>query len=361
MNDWIYSMRDVLSLMQQDGYFPERIPGSGEYRCSCPICGRGKKINKSFCVDLNSEIYHCFSCSTKGKYSTNLYAEVNNIDRAAANNEILSRLGIDTKTAYPKRERRIDAPVASIDAEAEVASIMTRDKVYRTVLRQLSLSEKHKEDLLNRGLTEREISELGYKTFPGNDTKTVWKIVDALEKENLNPEGCAGFYKTKNKNVWFCKYPAKDVVMVKYMAFDNKLSGFQMRRNNEDLLDGDGKYMWWSTKGENHGAKPAGMIHYACDFEKNEKSEWQPKVFEGKSGKKYMTITEGAMKGDIAHMISGKPFICIPGVSIIKDLEKDLPKLKELGITAFILAYDIDQLMNINVLKHLKVLAETLV
>ena len=102
------------------------------------------------------------------------------------------------------------------------------------------------------------------------------------------------------------------------------------------------------------------MIHYACDFEINTNGAWQPKVFEGKSGEKYMCITEGAMKGDIAHMISGKPFICIPGVSIHKDLEKDLPKLKKIGVTTFIICFDADQLMNINVLKQNKKLSEML-
>ena len=357
---WIYSMKDVLSLLQQDGYFREGIPSGGEYRCSCPICGRGKKIDKSFCVDLDIERYHCFKCDFKGRFSQNLYAEVLNIDRASANKEIMSRLGIDAKTAFPKRERRIEAPVASIDSEAEIAPIDLRDKVYRTTLKALSLSDKHKKDLLNRGLTEREISELGYKTFPGDDVKAVWAIVDALKAKGLEPEGCAGFYKTKNKNLWFCKNPKKDVIMVKYMTFDNKLSGFQLRRNNEDLREGDEKYLWWSSKKENHGSRPAGMIHYAVDFEHKD-GHYQPKVFEGASGEKYMCITEGAMKGDIAHMISGKPFICLPGVSITKDLEADLEKLRGIGVTTFIMCYDIDQIMNLNVLRHQKRLAEMLV
>ncbi len=360
MNDWIYSMSDVLSLLQQDGYISDRIPRSGEFRCSCPSCGRGKKIDKSFCVNLDTETYHCFKCDLKGRFSQNLYAEINNIDRASAGKEIMSRLGIDSYNAFPKRERKISVPSASISTEAEVAPAPVRNKVYRTMLKCLSLSEKHKEDLLNRGLTEREISELGYKTFPGGDVKTVWNIVDTLEKEKLSPEGCPGFYKTKKKNVWFCKNPDKDVIMVKYMSFDNNLTGFQMRRNNEDIPEGGNKYMWWTSNGENHGSKPTGMIHYACDFEKNEKGEWQPKVFVSKTGEKYMCITEGAMKGDIAHMISGKPFICIPGVSIQKSLEADLPKLKEIGVTTFMVCYDMDQLMNLNVLRHLDTMSRML-
>lgn len=360
MSDWIFSMKDVLSLLQQDGYIRERIPNSGELRCSCPSCGRGKKIDRSFCVDLDTETYHCFKCELKGRFSQNLYAELYNIDRASATKEIMSRLGIDSKTAFPRRERHISAPVASLDYEAEIAPAETRDKVYRTVLNQLSLSEKHKEALLNRGLTEREIIELGYKTFPGNDVQTVWNIVDALKEQKLSPEGCAGFYKTKKKNLWFCKNPMKDVIMVKYLSFNNKLTGFQMRRNNEDLREGDEKYMWWSSKRNNHGSKPAGMIHYACDFEKNNNGEWHPKIYEGESGEKYMCLTEGAMKADIAHTISGKPFIGLPGVSIIKDLEADLPKLKALGVTTFIICFDMDQLMNFNVLRFTESLAKML-
>lgn len=371
MSNWFYSMKDVLGLLQADGYITERIPNSGELRCSCPKCGNGKKISRNFSVNLDSEVFHCFSCDFGGRFSQNLYAELNNIDRASANKEIMSRLGIDTSTAYPKRVRQISEPVASISADAEIAPVEVRDKVYRTTLRTLALTNKHKEDLLNRGLTEREISELGYKTFPGDDVQTVWKILDALKDNKLDPEGCAGFYRTSKQNKWFCKYPKKDMIMVKYMSFDKKLTGFQMRCNDEDLRRFDEesqsyvglypeKYMWWSTKSDNHGVKPAGMIHYACEFEKNDKEKWQPKLFEGKSGEKYMCITEGAMKGDIAHMISGKPFICLPGVSIRRDLEKDLPKLKEIGVTTFIICFDIDQLMNINVLRQADTLAKML-
>ena len=363
MTDWSYSMRDVLSLLQADGYITERIPAGGEFRCSCPKCGKGKKIDRSFCVDLDKEIYHCFKCDFSGKFPQNLYADLNNIDRGEANKEILSRLGIDTKTAYKPRTRKVSEPNASIDAEAVIAPAEKRDKVYRTILKNLYLSDKHKEDLLNRGLTEREISELGYKTLPGDneDMKTIWGCLDALKNNKLDPEGCAGLFKTPKKNMWMLKAPKKNVILVKQMSFDAKLTGFQMRRNSEDLREGDEKYLWWSTKNDNHGARPAGMVHYAVDFEKNSEGAFQPKIYEGKSGEKYMCITEGAMKGDIAHMISGKPFVCIPGVGILKDLEADLPKLKALGVTTFIICYDTDQLMNMNVLKHQETLAKMLI
>lgn len=370
MTNWIYSMKDVLSLLQHDGYIRENIPNSGEFRCSCPSCGGGKKIDRSFCVDLDTETYHCFKCELKGRFSQNLYAELHNMDKISAKKEIMSRLGIDTLTSFPKNKRYISEPATSIiDANADIASVETRDKVYKTVLTQLSLSDEHKKDLLKRGLTEKEISELGYKTFPGNDISSASNIINALSTQKLSPEGCAGFYKVND--LWACKIPKRDMIMVKYMSFDNKLTGFQMRCNDDDLkrydkenhvFKGfyDDKYLWWSTKKKKYGSKSAGMIHYACDFEINTNGAWQPKVFEGKSGEKYMCITEGAMKGDIAHIISGKPFICIPGVSIHKDLEKDLPKLKKIDVTTFIICFDADQLMNINVLKQNKKLSEML-
>ena len=122
MTNWIYSMKDVLSLLQHDGYIRENIPNSGEFRCSCPSCGGGKKIDRSFCVDLDTETYHCFKCELKGRFSQNLYAELHNMDKISAKKEIMSRLGIDTRTAFPKIKRYISEPAASIiDANADIA------------------------------------------------------------------------------------------------------------------------------------------------------------------------------------------------------------------------------------------------
>ncbi len=354
MSNYIYSMSQVLNILAQDyGYTQFNTPLRGtEVRCRCPKCA-GKKIEKNFGINLDSEIYNCFSCGFSGRFSTNLYADLLGIDRAEANKEIMGRLGITKDQAYPKRERKAQEVRDVIETDAAYeAPIEIKDKVNRQLLRCLKLSERHLNDMLDRGLTEREVSELGYKTFPGDDMKTVWGILDSYKEKGLNPDGVAGHFLTPKKAQWMINYPKKDVIMVKYMTFDNKLSGFQERRNNEDVKPGEEKYYWFTSNGKNHGSKPSHMVHYACDFEKNEKGEFQPKLFAGKSGRKYMCITEGAMKADIAHMISGKPFIAVPGVGILKGLEKDLPRLKELGVTDFIICYDTDQIMNINVLKN---------
>ena len=362
MSNYIYSMSQVLNILAQDyGYtqFNTALKGT-EIRCRCPKCG-GKKIEKNFGVNLDNEIYNCFSCGFSGRFSTNLYAELLGIDRAEANKEIMGRLGITKDQAYPRRQRKAPEVRDSVEAETVYeAPIEMKDKVNRCMLRTLSLSERHLKDMLDRGLTEREVSELGYKTLPGDDIKTVWKIEDAIKENKLSPEGVAGHYLTPKKAQWILNYPKKDVILVKYMTMDNKLAAFQERKNNEDLRPGEEKYCWLTSNGKNHGSKPSQMVHYAVDFEKDEDGNYRPKLFEGQSGKKYMCITEGAMKADIAHMISGKPFIALPGVGILKGLEKDLPRLKELGVSDFIICYDTDQIMNINVLKNLEKLEKML-
>ena len=63
------------------------------------------------------------------------------------------------------------------------------------------------------------------------------------------------------------------------------------------------------------------------------------------------------MKADLAHAISSIPFIAVPGVtSALKALEKIIPLLKSVGVKKILLAYDMDRVLNINVLEGLHVM-----
>ena len=354
----------ILSLLAQDGYSQlGRITptSTGEYRCNCLFCG-GKKLRKDMAINLDTEAWYCFSCGKGGHGGVSLYAEVYNLSWHDAKDEVYKRLNISSE--HSPIVRHAATPNLSLDVStAETATPEVLDVANREFLRNLRLSEQHKSNMLNRGLDEIEISKLGYKTLMGtknpDSTKLIWQISDDLERKEIKRDGVAPWYKTSKQGKWFLNLPNCETMIAPYLSLHNELTGFQGRLNDEDLKDGQGKYIWLSSNGKNCGAKPAGMVGYECDFEKIDGTTY-PKFFTGKSGKKYLCVTEGVIKGGVAHMISGKPFACLPGVGIQKDFLKDLPELKKIGVTDMILCFDIDQLMNVNVMVQLDLLMSKL-
>ena len=66
------------------------------------------------------------------------------------------------------------------------------------------------------------------------------------------------------------------------------------------------------------------------------------------------------MKGDIVHLLTGMSVLALPGVNSLKEFEKELPFLKELGVETIEDAFDMDYLSNENVQKARKTLKEVI-
>ena len=66
-------------------------------------------------------------------------------------------------------------------------------------------------------------------------------------------------------------------------------------------------------------------------------------------------LTEGPMKGDIAHFLTeyGIPIMAVPGVNHYTKLENELMKLKSIGVKKIVLLFDMDYKHNENVQKAL--------
>lgn len=144
-------------------------------------------------------------------------------------------------------------------------------------------------------------------------------------------------------------------IVVPYRSFFNKISGMQLRKNDEDIQKGKdssgAKYSWISSSGYKDGSKASSYLHYACDF------LWDPakKQYYPQIPDDFILLTEGAMKADLTHAISGLPLIAVPGVSCANEsLRNNIPLLKSAGVKKIILAYDMDRVMNIHVLESLE-------
>lgn len=58
-----------------------------------------------------------------------------------------------------------------------------------------------------------------------------------------------------------------------------------------------------------------------------------------------MFVTEGPLKGDLAHALSGRTFLCVPGVNQSLNLLPVLKEMKNQGTTFVYEAYDMDKLL----------------
>ena len=127
--------------------------------------------------------------------------------------------------------------------------------------------------------------------------------------------------------------------------------------DKEEVSDGkkENKYTWLSSNLIPEDAKPGSgtgaktFVHYACDFEKSFDGSYRP-VFLNHTA----FLTEGAMKADLAHMFTGQGYVAVPGVNALLQLEEEFKKLRKLGVSRIINAYDMDYLTNPHVFKAVK-------
>ena len=73
---------------------------------------------------------------------------------------------------------------------------------------------------------------------------------------------------------------------------------------------------------------------------------------------KKVYLTEGGLKADVANALTGLPFIAMAGVNNFAGLKEALEQLKQIGVSTIVLAFDMDQYKNKNVLNALRTTSE---
>ena len=129
-------------------------------------------------------------------------------------------------------------------------------------------------------------------------------------------EGIPGFY-TKDNGVWSAHFSSRaSGILVPYRTMSGEIQAFQIRLDNP-FVDEKGhttKYIWFSSvdnlKGVSSGS-PAHFVGDPCD----------ETVF----------VTEGALKADVAHALSGRTFLAIAGVGNSNSLRAPFEVLKNNG------------------------------
>ena len=152
----IFHMWDVLPLLGID------LPPSGRssLNVSCPCCDdspRKKHLN----INLKKEVFRCPRCGISGGIF-DLYSLYTNVPREKVRKALVERLGIP-EGAKPKQKKNFELQAKE---ECPITDIELRHATYSALLSKLSLAADHRDNLLNRGLTDDDIKRLGYKSTP---------------------------------------------------------------------------------------------------------------------------------------------------------------------------------------------------
>ncbi len=318
-----FKIRDVVDILN----LHIRHKNAASWDIDCPFCGEHKgKLN----VNLSKNVYKCNRCGESGGMLA-LYAKVYGVDNRTAYYEILDILGMGenkTESKFQPREkivRSTEETKAVLEQEivnSPLASAEIRNKTYTMLFDMLVLAKTHEESLLKRGFTKEQIEENGYKSTPVFGFKSLTK---KLIEAGCTVKGVPGFYQEKSGE-WTVHFSKKSSgFLVPIRDIDGLIAGAQIRLDTP--RDG-GKYIWLSSVNYHMGTSSGSPVHLAGDMES-----------------KTVFVTEGPLKGDLAHALSGRTFLCVPGVNQYANLMPALKQMKMLGTTTVYEAYDMDKLL----------------
>ena len=301
---------------------PDPPNGRPVYNISCPCCDdnpRKKHLN----INLNKDVFCCPRCHFSGGVF-DLYSHYSGVDRKYAREVLMEKLGLkDSGPSYEgsnqKQERRtITRPILQ-EIELPLTDIDARHETYAALLGKLSLASDHRENLLSRGLTDEQIRTFGYKTMPVVGFSALAK---QLQSEGYYLGGVPGFYHTKDGAWTFVQ--ERRGILIPARDQDGKIQGLQIRLDKIKK----GKFRWISSIGKQDGCKAEGWTHMIGN------------------PKPTVLLTEGPLKADVIHYITGQTVIAVPGVNSLKHLKETLEYLQSQGTTKVMTCFDMDYLKN---------------
>jgi len=354
----------------------KKNPTYSGYTIKCPMCHKEGKFD----INLEKNVGNCPACGAHGNH-IQLHSMLCKISGSEAYADLKRRwrgLPSDVKVKLEQ------PPVFKKDVP--VTPLYVRDKVYREFLGMLSLSDKHREALIKRGLDEPTIEKLMYKDVPEKEmdiseavknAKMDKRVADYFKKHR--DVRIAGFYdlNTDHPKTVANKSGILLPIIVKNPhhsddAFngnateeENLISGFQIRFDNTEpytYVDENGevkqkkpaRYMPFYSIQKETGCRFAGYesVHFRIPDSVIDETTF---LFERPKAD-YVIFTEGVLKSDVAsHLSEDTPFIGILGVNNQNHLEEACKLLRQRYNTKkVILAFDQDKDDNWRVLEALK-------
>ena len=316
-----YNIIDVVKCLSLE----VRHMNKTDWDVDCPFCtvnpvnGHNGKGKLNICIPKDA--FRCSRCDTHGGM-LDLYTLVKGVDRKQARQEILDYInhGIasDTHNICAKAQAEYNKRCKNRASAQEV------DRTYRAFLSLCVLEKQHKEQLLQRGLSEAQIKYFGFRTAPTHKEQHT-RIINKLLFYGYKLEGVPGFFKDKSGRWNYNLFRFTSGILIPMMSIDRKIQGFQIRLDNP--REGN-KYLWFSSKNKAQGLSSGSPAHITNPIEINSNS--------------VIYLTEGGLKADVACALSGKSFIGVAGVNNQSDLPELFGNLKQLGVNRIVDCFDRD-------------------
>lgn len=362
----------------------EKIKKSGsEWSMTCPFCGKKGKFY------FDDQYGHCFTENT-GYNPVTFHAAMTGLDNKAAYADLVrlyEGMPSDVRTKYyqPKENK----------AELEPAPLSLRSLAYQAFVSEGSLSEKHRENLHARGLTDEDITRLQLTSVPLSGLKQRANFMIMMDKylhedgHNYQIPGVIGF---NGDAAWLKRGSG---ILIPIVWHDGSISGFQVRNDVTSLeahaedaekarqekaialvndkyakgiqptqaeidamkpveVQSRPRYTYYSSAGYKGGVGCSGIenIHFVGpDFKLD---PYEPK------SSPVVNITEGCLKADVASALSKRDFIGLLGVGMQKRMPEVIDWCKKYGTRQFNMCFDMDMFSNPNVMDALCLLGEKL-
>ena len=322
--DFPFDIEDITELLRLR---IRRRCADGVYT-DCPFCGdsRGKmKIN------YVQNVWRCNYCGEGGGMLT-LYAKTKGITTSEAYREICDAVLNDvcfptSLPSSPKKEKRQEIPQSARAENSVIHQTLTG------LLGLLKLSERHREHLRTvRGLTDEQIDRLGYKTTP--PFYMCRQLTDRLIAQGHTVEGVPGFYQKDGR--WTVNFPTVTAgFLIPVRGIDGMIHGCQIRldvplKNDNDPPEKEGaKYIWLSSSSKPMGVTSGSPIHFV-----------------GNPFARVVYVTEGFLKADVSHYLSGRTFAATAGANNTEPLKLLFSLLAANGTEMIVEAEDMDKYRN---------------
>lgn len=307
---------------------------------TCPYCQGQWKLN----LNADKGVFRCARCGESGN-SIKLHSKLKDLSYEAAKEELLEG---QLKPHFTFE--------VSTSKGLETASLNQRSSVYKAIIKNGYVSKAQADDLKRRGLTNNEFGWYATCSSSMKNGFCIWckGIYHALI-EYGKPVGIPGLFgkilKDENgredTSQIFLNMPKDFGYLIPVLTHGKgnkqKISCMQIRH-----LKGELRYSFFTSRDDKLengvSVSECNKVHYTRNFWVDGKMVIPETV----------NLTEGALKADVASVLSGQPFIAILGVNNTRDLHNELIFLKSHGCKKINVCFDMDYVTNKNVEKALK-------